>query len=77
MSSQLSNEQSLKAFGRRVRTERLARNLSQEGLADAANLDRTYVGGVERGQRNISLLNILKIAAALDRRPAELLGDFN
>ena len=54
-----------KHFGERVRELRKQKGLSQEALALACNLDRTYIGGVERGERNISLLNIQKIAAAL------------
>jgi transcriptional regulator with XRE-family HTH domain len=52
-------------FGERVREIRKEKGLSQESLALACDLDRTYVGGVERGERNISLLNIYKIAEAL------------
>lgn len=52
-------------FGERVRELRKQRQLSQEGLALACGLDRTYIGGVERGERNISLINIHKIAKAL------------
>lgn len=52
-------------FGRRVRELRKEKALSQESLALACSLDRTYLGGVERGERNISLLNIHKIATAL------------
>jgi transcriptional regulator with XRE-family HTH domain len=52
-------------FGDRVRQLRLRRKLSQEALADAARLDRSYIGGVERGERNVSLANIEKIASAL------------
>jgi transcriptional regulator with XRE-family HTH domain len=63
----------LTLFGERVRVLRQARGLSQEALALAAGLDRTYIGGVERGERNISLLNIQKIAQALDVSPADLL----
>jgi transcriptional regulator with XRE-family HTH domain len=47
--------------------------LSQEALAEACDLDRTYISGIERGSRNPSLTNILKIAAALNARPADLL----
>lgn len=53
------------AFGRRVRRLRQQRGLSQEALALQCGLDRTYVGGVERGERNISLLNIHRIARGL------------
>lgn len=56
----------LSLFGERVRTERLARNLSQEQLASLADLDRTYVSGVERGKRNVSLVNILRLSKALN-----------
>ncbi|MDR3700109.1 MAG: helix-turn-helix transcriptional regulator [Candidatus Sulfopaludibacter sp.] len=48
-----------------MRDLRKQKGLSQESLALACDLDRTYIGGVERGERNISLLNIYKIAAAL------------
>lgn len=54
-----------KQFGKRVRELRLARNLSQEGLAFKARMHRTYVGGIERGERNPSLKNIAAIAKAL------------
>ncbi len=63
----------LTLFGERVRVLRQARGLSQEALALAAGLDRTYIGGVERGERNISLLNIQKIAQAFGVSPADLL----
>ena len=53
------------AFGRRVRALRTEKQLSQEALATACDLDRTYIGGVERGERNVSLVNIQKIASAL------------
>ena len=59
-------------FGQRVRTLRVAKGLSQEKLALACGLDRTYIGGVERGERNVSLVNIQKIAAALDVPMREL-----
>ena len=59
-------------FGRRVRDRRQDLGLSQEALADAAGLHRTYVGSVERGERNIALNNIVRLAAALQFDPAEL-----
>lgn len=61
-----------KAFGKRVRFLRQEREMSQETLALACDLDRTYIGGVERGERNISLLNIYKIADALGVPPGDL-----
>lgn len=60
-------------FGERVRTLRTKKSISQEKLADLAELDRTYISGVERGVRNISLLNIVKIADALEVNPSDLL----
>lgn len=69
-----NNEHEIKlAFGKRVRSTRLECDLSQEKLAHICELDRTYVGGVERGERNISLVNIHKIARALGVSPKELL----
>ena len=64
-----------RALGARVREERHRRGLSQEALAQAARLDRTYIGGVERGERNPSLESIAKIAAALRVPIVALFGD--
>lgn len=52
-------------FGKKVRSLRKTLGFSQESLAELAELDRTYIGGIERGERNISLNNIDKIAKAL------------
>lgn len=60
-------------FGQRLRKLRQAAGFSQEALAYAAELDRSYVGGVERGEYNISLLNICALARALEQPPHELL----
>lgn len=62
-------------FGRRLRTLRLSKGLSQETLAARAGLDRTYVSGCERGQRNIGLENIYRLSGALGVSPAELFID--
>jgi ribosome-binding protein aMBF1 (putative translation factor) len=61
-----------KRFGERVRELRKRKGLSQEALALACELDRTYIGGVERGERNLSLINIYRIAEALEVKPREL-----
>jgi transcriptional regulator with XRE-family HTH domain len=61
-------------FGATLRQLRQAKGLSQEALALACDLDRTYIGGVERGERNISLINIHKIARALGAAPKDLLA---
>jgi transcriptional regulator with XRE-family HTH domain len=53
-------------FGRKIRFEREKRNISQERLGEMAGIHRTYVGMIERGEKNITLLNIEKVASALD-----------
>ena len=62
-------------FGRRVRLLRQQLSLSQEELAQRAGIDRTYVGGVERGERNLSLLNVNRLADALGVTARDLLDD--
>ncbi len=61
-----------KHFGERLRELRKEKGFSQEALALACDLDRTYIGGVERGERNISLVNIHRIASALGVASREL-----
>ncbi|MBM3526866.1 MAG: helix-turn-helix transcriptional regulator [Alphaproteobacteria bacterium] len=67
----------LQRFGARVRAEREGLGISQEELADRAGLHRTYLGGVERGERNLGVLNLIKIARALHVDPSALLVDFS
>ena len=62
-------------FGRRLRSLRKERDLSQEQLAHLARLDRTYVSSCEAGRRNVSLRTIVRFAAALDVDPAALVSD--
>ena len=61
-------------FGERVRARREALGLSQIDLGEAADLHFTYVSSVERGERNISLENIVRLAAVLKVDPGELVG---
>jgi transcriptional regulator with XRE-family HTH domain len=57
-------------FGKRLRELLLVRGFSQERLAELADLHRNYVGGIERGERNVSLVNIVKLAHALTVKPS-------
>lgn len=61
------------ALGHRIRAKRLSLGISQEALAHSSGLHRTYIGSVERGERNISLVNIVSIARALSTTPSFLL----
>jgi transcriptional regulator with XRE-family HTH domain len=69
----LSKENVLIQFGEKVRVIRKKQGLSQEQLAHNANLHRTYIGMIERAEKNITLINIEKIAKALDVPVHELL----
>ncbi len=60
------NNHLLKAFGNRIRHIRTEQGISQEKLAEKAGLHRTYIGMIERGEKNITLLNIIKISSALN-----------
>ena len=60
-------------LGKTIRDLRMELSLSQEELAERADLHRTYVGGIERGERNVSLENIVRIAHALQVVPSQLL----
>lgn len=64
-----------KRFGLSVRRLRDERALSQELLAEKAGLHRNYVGGIERGERNVSLENIVKLARALSVRSRDLFDE--
>lgn len=60
----------LVAFGHLVRKHRKTKGFLQEAFADICDIDRSYMGGVERGERNLALLNIERIVAALDVKPS-------
>ena len=64
------------ALGLAIRQLRRASGVSQEVLAASCGLHRTYVGGIERGERNVSFANLLRISEALDVRPSELMSRY-
>jgi len=70
-------DKDLLRFGARIRAERERLGISQEELADRVGLHRTYVGGIERGERNVGLLNVIRLAHALGVVPSILFKDFN
>lgn len=61
--------------GRNLRAYRQARGLSQEAFAEAVGVHRTYMGGLERGERNLTLKSVEKIAARIDVDPLSLMRD--
>jgi transcriptional regulator with XRE-family HTH domain len=63
------------AFGKKLRSLRTSKNLSQEKLAELADLDRTYISSVELGKRNISIVNICRLAVALQIKISVLFND--
>lgn len=62
----------LVSFGRAVRSRRIALGLSQEELADRAGLHRNYIGGIERGERNVGIRAVYALAVGLGCGPSEL-----
>ena len=74
VSGQRDADGSLKRLGEAVRASRKARGMSQEALADAAGIDRSHLGKIERGERNVTLLNVARIAKAMDCKPSDLLA---
>ena len=65
VSGQQDADRSLKRLGDAVRAARKENGLSQEALADAAGIDRSHMGKIERGERNLSLKNVVRVAKAL------------
>lgn len=70
----MSNIKGRKTFGTKMRSLRKEKGLSQEALADIAGMHRTYIGAIERGEQNVSLDNINKIAKALKVKPSDLMS---
>ena len=74
ISSPHAREPVLVAFGEAMRSARQARGLSQEELAHRCEIDRSYLGAIERGEQNAGLLHLARIAAALELRLAEIMS---
>ena len=64
----------LRKLGAAIRAARLERGLSQETLADAAGIDRSHMGKIERGERNVSVLNVARVSEALNVTIAALMA---
>ena len=75
ISGKTDEEALLAALGAVVRSERKVLGISQEALADAASIDRSHMGRIERGERNLTLLNLVRVARALDKLPSQLLAE--
>ena len=76
-SPSFSGNPALVALGAAIRAARQAQGLSQEALAEVAGIDRSYMGGIERGEHNLAIMNLLKIADALDMKASKLLDEAN
>ncbi len=76
-SSQYDGDPILKKLGSAIRRERLKQGISQENLALAAGVDRSYMGGIERGQHNVTVMSLSKIATAIGMSMSELLSESN
>lgn len=68
-----SGTKELVALGAVIRDIRLSIGLSQEALANEVGIDRSYMGGIERGEHNLAMINLIKIASTLNYSAAELL----
>jgi transcriptional regulator with XRE-family HTH domain len=72
-SPQFAGDRVLVALGDAIRRARTGAGLSQEALSIDADLDRSYMGGIERGEHNLTVMNLMKIADALKLKPSTLL----
>lgn len=74
-SSSFSGNPALVRLGTAIRAARKAKGLSQEALAELADIDRSYMGGIERGEHNLAIMNLLKIANALGVKASSVLDE--
>jgi transcriptional regulator with XRE-family HTH domain len=72
-SPSFSGNPALVGIGVAIRAARKAKGLSQEALAEIAGIDRSYMGGIERGEHNVALVNLVKVSEALEIKLSELL----
>jgi transcriptional regulator with XRE-family HTH domain len=75
LSAKVDKDEDLVRFGAAVRVRRQELGLSQEALADQAGVDRSHMGKLERGERNVTFLNIIRIARAVQCSPSDLFRD--
>ena len=75
-SPSFSGNPALVSLGAAIREARKAKGISQEALAELADIDRSYMGGIERGEHNLAIMNLLKIADALGVKVSTLLEVF-
>ncbi len=76
-SPSFSGNLALVSLGAAIRAARKAKGLSQEALAELADIDRSYMGGIERGEHNLTIMNLLKIADALGIKASTFLEKSN
>jgi transcriptional regulator with XRE-family HTH domain len=67
----MDSEKILQEFGQKISAHRVSNSLTQERLAELSDLERSYISDIERGTRNVSLVNIVKLARAFGVSPAE------
>lgn len=75
VSSKTDKDNTLVRLGAAIRSRRQLLELSQEALADHAGIDRSHMGKIERGERNVTILNIAKIASSMACAPSDLLKE--
>ena len=73
----MKTDQRMVTFGKRVREARKSKGISQERLAEIAGIDRSYMGNIERGEKNITLKKVYEICDALDIEIQELTNDID
>lgn len=74
VSGKQDGDKNLAKLGKAIIAQRGKLGMSQEALADAAGIDRSHVGRIERGERNVTLLNLARLASALKMKPSEILA---